>query len=45
MTPIKAKPKFTEDKDDEIVDPTMFRQLIGSLRCLYQIRPDIYFLY
>jgi hypothetical protein len=29
------------DTSSDLVDPTMYRQLIGSLMCMIHIRPDI----
>ncbi|KAK2374908.1 hypothetical protein QL285_075839 [Trifolium repens] len=41
VTPIDTMPKLEEDGSGGSVDPTMFRQLIGSLRYLCQSRSDI----
>ncbi|MCI38782.1 hypothetical protein A2U01_0060011, partial [Trifolium medium] len=41
ITPADTKLKIEEDGTGDTVDPTMFRQLIGSLRYLCQTRPDI----
>ncbi|KAK2452040.1 hypothetical protein QL285_011043 [Trifolium repens] len=41
VTPADTRDKSEEDTCSDAVDPTMFRQLIGSLRYLCQTRPDI----
>jgi hypothetical protein len=35
--------KILSDKSLDLVDPTMYRQLIGSFMYLVNTRPDIYF--
>ena len=40
-TPTKFKSKLEEATDDELVDPTLYKQLIGSLRYLYNNRLDL----
>jgi hypothetical protein len=39
--PSYTNAKLDESKDEEGVDPTLFRQMIGSLRYLCNSRPDI----
>jgi len=41
ITPADANIKIEVKEDDESIDPTMFRRLIGSLRYLCQSRPAI----
>ncbi|KAJ4976968.1 hypothetical protein NE237_002074 [Protea cynaroides] len=40
-TPVKIGIKFSKNKDGEIVDPTRFISLVGSLHYLTCTRPDI----
>ncbi|KAK2442743.1 putative mitochondrial protein [Trifolium repens] len=41
VTPADTMVKIEDDDTSEVVDSTMFRQLVGSLRYLCQSRPDI----
>ncbi|CAJ2637750.1 unnamed protein product [Trifolium pratense] len=41
VTPADTRLKLEIDENSDTVDPTIFRQLIGSLRYLCQTRPDI----
>lgn len=43
VTPIETRPIVVRFEDDEVVDPTMFRQLIDSLRYLCQSSHDTCF--
>lgn len=40
-TPTEFNSKLKEATDDELVDPTLYKQLIGSLRYLYNNRPNL----
>ncbi|XP_059658417.1 uncharacterized mitochondrial protein AtMg00810-like [Cornus florida] len=42
-TPMKVGIKLSREKDRETMDPTFFKSLVGSLRYLTCIRPDILF--
>eukprot|EP00253_Pinus_taeda_P021254 PITA_21254 len=42
-TPMITNWKKLHASDSELVDPTLYRQLIGSLMCLVNTRPDICF--
>ena len=42
-TPMTPNPKKLCNDDSYLVDPTMYRQLIGSLMYLVNTRPDICF--
>jgi hypothetical protein len=42
-TPMMINLKLLSDKSSDLVDPTMYRQLIGSLMYLVNTRPDICF--
>jgi hypothetical protein len=42
-TPMTINLKPLSDKSSDLVDPTMYRQLIGSLIYLVNTRPNIYF--
>jgi hypothetical protein len=42
-TPMTINLKLLSDKSSDLVDPTMYRQLIGSLMYLVNTRPDICF--
>ncbi|XP_059669533.1 uncharacterized mitochondrial protein AtMg00810-like [Cornus florida] len=42
-TPMEVGIKLSRDKDGEIVDPTFFKSLVGSLRYLTCTKPDILF--
>ncbi|XP_050878503.1 uncharacterized mitochondrial protein AtMg00810-like [Lathyrus oleraceus] len=41
VTPDDTKQKLDSDSDGDDVDATMFKQLVGSLRCLCNTIPDI----
>lgn len=43
MTLVEARTKLIDDIDDEVLDPTMFKKLIGLLIFLCQRRPYICF--
>ena len=43
VTPMDANLKKLASSDSQLVDPTMYRQLIGSLMYLVNTRPDICF--
>jgi hypothetical protein len=42
-TPMTINLKLSSDKSSDLVDPTMYRQLIGSLMYLVNTRPNICF--
>jgi hypothetical protein len=42
-TPMVTNLKKLRDSDSDLVDPSMYRQLIGSLMYLVNTRPDIFF--
>jgi hypothetical protein len=42
-TPMVANLKSFVDSDSDLIDPSMYRQLIGSLMYLVNTRPDICF--
>lgn len=42
-SPIEVNLKLTSDEDGEIVDETLFKQIIGSLRYICNSRPDLSF--
>jgi hypothetical protein len=42
-TPMTIYLKLLSDKSPDLVDPTMYRQLIESLMCLVKTRSDICF--
>ncbi|XP_059307685.1 uncharacterized mitochondrial protein AtMg00810-like [Lycium ferocissimum] len=42
-TPLELNVKYRRDEGDLILDPTLFRQLVGSLNYLTITRPDISF--
>jgi hypothetical protein len=42
-TPMEINLKLLSDISSDLVDPTMYIQLIGSLMYLVNTRPDIYF--
>jgi len=42
-TPMEVNVKYRSEEGDLLVDPTMFRQLVGSLNYLTITRPDISF--
>jgi hypothetical protein len=42
-TPMITKLKKVTTSNSEVLDPTLYRQLIGSLKYLVNIRQDIYF--
>ena len=42
-TPMTINLKLLSEKSSDLVDPTMYRQLIGSLMYLINTRPDICF--
>lgn len=41
QTPMEVKLKLSKNKEDEVVDPTAYRSLIGSLRYIVNTRPDL----
>ena len=41
--PMASNPKLLSDASSELVDATMYRQMIGSLMYLTNTRPDICF--
>lgn len=43
VTPAESGQKLEEDNDEEKVDATLYKQMIGSLRYLCNGRPDINF--
>jgi len=43
LTPMITNLKKLNTSESELVDPTLYRQLIGSLMCLVNTRPDICF--
>jgi hypothetical protein len=43
-TPMETKLKLLVDTSSELVDATLYRQIIGSLMYLTNTRPDICFL-
>ena len=42
-TPMASNLKLLSDASSELVDATMYRQMIGSLMYLVNTRPDIFF--
>lgn len=40
-TPMEARLKLSKKMEEEVVNPTAYRSLIGSLRYLVNTRPDI----
>ena len=42
-TPMEVNVKYRSEEGDLLADPTMFRQLVGSLNYLTITRPDISF--
>ncbi|KAJ4976591.1 hypothetical protein NE237_001697 [Protea cynaroides] len=40
-TPVEIGIKLSKNEDGELVDPTFFKSLVGSLRYLTYIKPDI----
>jgi hypothetical protein len=43
MTPMETNLKLEKNENEDAVDPTMFKQIVGSLRYLCNSRPDICF--
>ncbi|GAU48263.1 hypothetical protein TSUD_405090 [Trifolium subterraneum] len=43
MTPMEKNLKLEKNENEEAVDPTMFKQIVGSLRYLCNSRPNICF--
>jgi hypothetical protein len=41
--PLEARVKLSKEGDSPLVDPTKYRSLIGSLRYLLHIRPELTF--
>lgn len=41
--PIEHKVQLTKDEDGDLVDPTEYRRIVGSLRYLTHTRPDLSF--
>ena len=42
-TPMESNMKLLSDASSKMVDATMYRQMIGSLMYLKNMRPDIFF--
>jgi len=42
-TPMEARLKLTKSVEDEVVNPTAYRSIIGSLRYIVNTRPDLAF--
>ena len=42
-TPMKLNVKLRKEEDDLLVDPSLYRKLVGSLVYLTITRPDIFF--
>ena len=42
-TPVEPGLKLVKDESEKSVDSTLFKQVVGSLRYLYNTRPDISF--
>ena len=42
-TPLEARAQFTNEEGRSTVNSTVYRSLIGSLRCLTHTRPDLLF--
>ena len=40
-TPMEARLKLSKKMEDEVVNPTTYRSIIGSLRYIVNTRPDI----
>ncbi|MCI32716.1 hypothetical protein A2U01_0053930, partial [Trifolium medium] len=43
ITPMETNLKLEKNVDEDAVDPTLFKQIVGSLRYLCNSRPDICF--
>ncbi|XP_058725454.1 secreted RxLR effector protein 161-like [Vicia villosa] len=43
ITPCEARPQLSKSEDEQDVDPTQYRRLIGSMRYLCNTRPDLAF--
>src|SRR3954469_19267405 len=43
ITPTEARLQLSKSEDEQDVDPTQYRRLIGSLRYLCNTRPDLAF--
>lgn len=40
-TPVETKLKLEKGGNEKAIDPTLYKQMVGSLRYLYNSRPDI----